>query len=161
MDYLNIEEAYSYMDTRTEDLEIGATGSVHLGFMDFVARDTGAGLLIGDTPLDMLLLFRSSVTAFHNTPIEPAGPPLLTAGRIVNKEQADQLLASLPKDRICHRGRRFVDAVVMLANDSPCDQDILFLLTLFLKTIRRCTPEIIETGEFARLSRRFEDPNNW
>ena len=129
--------------------------------MDHCSSLAKSDRMAADTPLDMLLLYRAAVAAFRDPPVGEAREPLPTTGQVVNREQARRRLATISEGRLLRLALRFVDAVMRQSDDSPCQQDLLFLLDLFLTAVERCTPEIIESGEISRASGRLEDPDYW
>lgn len=161
MDVLNAHEAYAYVDGLTDDRERSATLAVHLAYMDHCSSRTSTDRMVADAPVDLDLLFRAAVATFRDVQIGEARWPATPIGRVINHEQAERRLSAISNERTLVLASRFVSEVTWLADGSPCEQDLLFLLDLFLITLQRATPESIESGEISRASRRLEDPDYW
>lgn len=160
MEILNAQEAYTYLDGLTDDRERSAALAIHLAYMDHCSSSVGANRIVASTPLDMAILYRATVAAFRLSAVEASGPTSSVA-RVVNREQAERRLTSISDGRHLALASRFVSEVDGLADGSPCEQDLLFFLGLFLRALERCTPEAIESGEISRASRRLEDTDYW
>ena len=161
MDVLNAQEAYTYLDGLTDDRDRSAALAIHLSYMDYCSSLAKEGRMAAETPLDMALLYRAAVAAFHGPPIGEARGPLPSTGRVVNRDQVQRRLATVSEGRLLRLASRFMDAAIRQSDDSPCDQDLLFLLDLFLMALRRATPKMIESGEISEASRRLEDTDYW
>lgn len=161
MDLVNIQEAYDYSDGLTDDRERSAAIVIHISYMERCTSRAGAARMAAETPLDLLLLYRAAVAAFLDSPIGEAGGPLAAAGRVVNRDAAQRRLATISDPRLLHRAGRLVDAVITQSRDSPCEQDLFFILDLFLATFVGPTFDAVESGEAGRASRQLKDPDYW
>jgi hypothetical protein len=162
MELLNIQEAYTYLDGLTDDRERSAALAIHLAFMRHCSSPAEVDQMTADAPLDLLLLYRAAVAAFREPPVAGAQEHLSTAGKVINRGPAQQRLEAITDEQMLRPALRFVAEVISHSADSPCEQDLLFFLDLFLLTIGRCSVEAIESGEISRASRRLlEDPDYW
>lgn len=160
MRVLRAAEASAYLDGLTDDRERSSALAVHLTWLDHyssLARNVSAS---SDHPLDMLLLYQAVVRTFREPSDDYSGSPA-TSGNMVNWDQATQRLERVDYQQNAQYARRFMSEVVRLSGDASCEQDLVFLLDLFLKCLERCPVSNILSGEVSRSSRRLADHDFW
>jgi hypothetical protein len=118
--------------------------------------------LFPETPVDMLLLYKSAAATFEHWPPSLGSRDLPTGGRVMNLKRAEQRLRSLSDPLQETLAFLFVSNSIRLSTDTSCEQDLSYLLELFLRCIQQeGVIERIARGEIKRREAQLANPDCW
>lgn len=157
-------EGAAYLD-HLEDQRLASAGiAIHMAWLEHSSslEFYKAKRLLPDTPVDMLLLYQAAAATFEAWPPTLAPRELPPGGQVMNRQQAEQRLGSLSDPQQATLAVLFLGNVIRLSTNSTCEQDLSYLLELFLRCIQQeGVVDRIVHGDIKRREDQLADPDYW
>jgi hypothetical protein len=161
---INSVEGAAYLDSLEGERPASAGIAIHMAWLEhsssFELYKTER--LLPDTPVDMLLLYKAMATTFEQWPPALGSGEFPAGGRVMNLNQAKQRLRSLSDPQQAILATLFMTNVIRLSTETSCEQDLSYLLELFLRCIQQeGMIERIASGEIKRRETQLANPDYW
>jgi hypothetical protein len=162
---INSLEGAAYLDDLKEERPASAGIAIHMAWLEHSSSFEfyKSERLLSETPVDMLLLYKAAAATFESWPIALRSRELPTGGRVMNLEGAEQRLRSVADPLQARLAFLFMSNVIRMSNQSSFEQDLHYLLELFLRCIQQeGVIERIASGEIKRReAQMLSDPDYW
>jgi hypothetical protein len=162
---INSLEGAAYLDGLEEERPASAGIAIHMAWLEHSSSfELFKGeRLLPESPVDMLLLYKAAAATFESWPIALRSRELLAAGRVMNRQEAEECLRSVTDPLQATLAFLFMSHVISMSTQSSCEQDLHYLLELFLRCIQQeGVIERIASGEIKRKeAQMLADPDYW
>jgi hypothetical protein len=133
MHVLNAAESSEYFDSAKDAREDSAVRVIHWAWLEHSSTLARREHLEPAAPLDMLVLYQAAAAAFREWGGgTPRHEQLAHGGRIINREQAEQRLNSIPDATTAALATRFANQVIAFSSNAAGEQDLSYFVELFL-----------------------------
>jgi hypothetical protein len=163
MNVLNGSKSSEYFDSLVDEREDSAVSVIHGAWLEHTSTLGRLEHLEPMAPLDMLILYQAAAATFKDwAPEADIRGRLLPGGRVINREHAWQHLQSVQDPERAALATKFANQVIALSAQSATEQDLLYYVELFLRSIAdKRVIERILSGEISRNDNRLSDPDYW
>jgi len=161
---INSLEGAAYLDAVEGERAASAGIAIHMALLEHSSSFEffKTERLLPETPVDMLLLYKAAVATFEQWPPALGSGELPTGGRVMNLKKAEQRLRSVSDPQPATLASLFLSNVIRMSSETTCEQDLGYLLELFLRCIQReGVIERIASGEIKRREVQLADPDYW
>ncbi len=158
-------EGAAYLGDIEEERAASAGIAIHMAWLEHSSSFEffKGERLLPETPVDMLLLYKAAAATFESWPIALGSRELPAGGRVMNLGEAERRLRSVADPLQAALAFLFMSNVIRMSSQSSGDQDVHYLLELFLRCIQK--DEVIEriaSGEIKRKEiQLLADPDYW
>jgi hypothetical protein len=163
MHVLNAGKSSEYFDSAKGEREDSAVRVIHWAWLEHSSTLGRLEHLEPTSPLDMLVLYQAAAATFRDWPPGASRHEELShGGRVINREQAEQRLGSVPDAELATLATRFANQVIAFSETAAAGQDLNYYVELFL----RCAGDKrvldgIKSGSISRDSKQLTDINLW
>ena len=163
MTILNARESSDFFDSLIDDREHSAVIAIHNAWLEHSSAFRRSETLNPDSPLDMLVLYKSAAATFSADVTDThCRKTLADGGRVLNRSQEQTTLEAITDPEVLRLSLRFGNEVIALSETSAQYQDLEYYVDLFAMSMQdKRTINSILSGAMSRYSRRLSDPNTW
>lgn len=161
---INSLEGAAYLDNIQGDRAASAGIAIHMAWLEHSSSFEfyKSERLLPDTPVDMLLLYKAMAATFEHWPPAVEGCKHTSGGQVMNCRKAEELMQSLSDPKHTILATLFVSNVIRFSTETLCEQDLSYLLNLFLRCIQQDGMiERIVSGEIKKMESQLADPDYW
>jgi len=163
MQVLNADKSSEYFDSVKDEREDSAVRVIHWAWLEHSSTRARLEHLEATSPLDMLVLYHAAAATFRDWNCGMTRhEELAQGGRVVNREQAQQRLASIPDAETTALATKFANQVIALSDRAAAEQDLNYYVELFLRSVKdKRVIDGIVSGSISKESKQLTDLDLW